>query len=78
MWNFFFLWILAFESNKSNAIERLFKENLDPDIPVTLLRQHKNAYVIITKEIAEKANVTELSIMNLSPEEAAECILQKK
>lgn len=72
------LMILAFESNKSNAIERLFKENLDPDIPVTLLRQHKNAYVIITKEIAEKANVTELSIMNLSPEEAAECILQKK
>ena len=72
------LMMLAFEPNKSNAIERLFKEKIDPTIPITLLRNHKNAYLIITKEIAEKANIMEFATLDLSPKEAAECILQKK
>ena len=69
--------ILAFESNKANAIERLFKEKEDPYIPVSLLQSHKNACVIITKEIAQKAKIESLTITGLSPKEAAECIIKK-
>ena len=69
--------ILAFENNKSNAIKRLFKGKEDPHVPVSLLRRHKNAYVILTKEIAQKANIESISIMGLSPNEAAKCILEK-
>lgn len=72
------LMILAFEPGKSNAIERLFKEQIDPIVPITLLRKHPNAHLIITKEVAIKSGLKELMIANLSPEEAAKCILQKK
>ena len=69
--------LIAFENNKSNAIKRLFREKEDPQIPVSLLRRHKNACVIITKEIAQKANIESITITGLSPQEAAECILKK-
>lgn len=69
--------LLAFESNKSNAIERLFKEKEDPYVPVSLLRAHKNTYLIITREIAKKAGLEQIAITNLSPKEAAACIVKK-
>lgn len=69
--------ILAFESNKSSAIERLLKEREDPHVPVSLLRAHKNAHIIITKDIAKRAKIENLAIMGLSPKEAAKCIVGK-
>lgn len=69
--------ILAFENNKSNAIKRLFRENEDAHIPVSLLRRHNNVHVILTKEIAQKAKIESISITGLSPQEAAKCILEK-
>jgi len=72
------LMILAFDRNKSQAIERLFKEKIDCNAPITLLRNHKNAYVIITKEIAKNAGLEKYAITDLTPKEAAECIVAKK
>lgn len=69
--------VLAFESNKSNAIKRLFTESEDPQIPVSLLRFHKNAYVILTKDIVKKANLEGIAKMGYTPEEAAKCIAGK-
>lgn len=71
------LMILAFEKDKKNAIERLFKGNIDSSVPLTLLRYHQNAFVIITKKIADLANLTNYAVSNLSPKEAAECITNK-
>ncbi len=72
------LMILAFTKDKSNAIERLFKESIDPEFPITMLRKHNNAYVIITKDIAEKSGLSNFAITDLSPKEAAECISKNK
>ncbi|MBP3309144.1 MAG: TIR domain-containing protein [Clostridia bacterium] len=71
------LLMLAFESDKSNAIERLFKEDVDPSVPVTLLRNHENAYLITTKEIVSRAGLENHAIKNLSPTEAAKCIMNQ-
>lgn len=68
------LMILAFDKDKSSAIERLFKEEIDPCAPITLLRNHKNAYVIITKEIARKSNLK--NTIEISPKEAAKLARQ--
>ena len=71
------LLMLAFETDKSNAIERLFKEGVDPNIPMTLLQEHKNAYLITTKEIIKKAKLEDYAITNYSPKEAMKCIMQE-
>lgn len=71
------LLMLAFEPDKSNAVERLFKEEIDPNIPITLLRNHPNAYLITTKEIIKKAKIEDYAITNYSPEEAAKCIMNQ-
>lgn len=67
-----------YEISKSNAIKRLFKGKETSAVPLTMLRKHKNAYVIITKKIAHKAGIEDYSISNMTPKEAAECILEKK
>lgn len=68
----------SYEISKSNAIKRLFKGEKTPNVPLTMLRNHPNAYVIITKEIAKKAGIEEHTITKFSPKEAAECITGKK
>ena len=78
------LMILAFDDNiqnsldievsKSNAIKRLFTGDMTTTVPLTLLRKHKNAFTIITKEIAKKAGILDLAVSNFTPLEAAECI----
>lgn len=78
------LMILAFDDNaqenleasKSVAINRLFRGEKTIDVPLTCLRDHNNAYVITTKEIASKAKILEYAITNISPEEAAKCIIK--
>lgn len=66
--------VLAFDKDKSNAVGRLFREDIDENVPLTLLRNHPNAYVIITKEVAKKAGLENFTI-NMTPLEAAKWIM---
>ena len=70
------LMILAFDKEKSGAIERLLKEDIDVNVPITLLRKHPNAFLILTTDIVKKIGIEKYAITGLSPEEAAKCILR--
>lgn len=70
------LMILAFTPDKANAIERLMKEEIDPNVPLTLLRKHPNAYLIVTEDIANKIGLKEYSMIDISPKEVAKCIVK--
>jgi 6-phosphogluconolactonase/glucosamine-6-phosphate isomerase/deaminase len=72
------LLLLAFDEKKGDAIERLYKEESDPSAPITLLRNHPNAYCIITEDVAKKAGLEAYAIRGKSPKEVAECILQNR
>lgn len=67
----------SYEISKSNAIKRLFKGEETSKVPLTMLRKHSNAHVIITKEIAIKAGIIDYAIIDISPEEASLCITRK-
>lgn len=70
------LLILAFTLDKANAIERLMKEEIDSNVPLTLLRNHKNAFLIITDDIANKIGLKEYSLIDKSPKEVAKWIVK--
>lgn len=70
------LMVLAFDKEKCSAIERLLKEDIDANAPITLLRKHPNAFLILTNDIIEKIGIEKYAVMDLSPEEAAKCILR--
>lgn len=71
------LLILAFDKEKASAIKTLFKGEITPNMPVTLLKQHKNMYVIITKDVAETAGLLDCCTIDLSPEEVSKCIIRR-
>lgn len=70
------LMILAFDKEKCSAIERLLKEDVDANAPITLLRKHPNAFLILTTDIVKKIGIEKYAVTDLSPKEAAKCILQ--
>lgn len=69
------LLILAFDREKASAIKTLFKGDINPNMPVTLLKKHKNAHVIITKDVAEASGLLNHCNSDLSPKEVSECII---
>lgn len=71
------LLILAFDKEKAKAITTLFKGEITPNMPVTLLKKHKNIYVILTKDVAEAANLLNYCTDNLSPEEVSKCVIKQ-
>lgn len=71
------LLILAFDREKASAIKTLFKGDINPNMPVTLLKRHKNAYVILTKDVAEVAGLLNHCTSDLSPKEVSKCIIRQ-
>lgn len=71
------LLILAFDKEKASAIKTLFKGEITPNMPVTLLKNHKNIYVILTKSVSEAAGLHNCCTIDLSPEEVAKCIIKQ-
>lgn len=70
------LLILFFDIQKAGILNRMFTGPAVAGIPATLLRLHPNAYVLTTDKIAQEADITDLLTRNMTPEEAAEWIIE--
>ena len=69
------LLILAFDVQKANALNRLFTGPMTAGIPATLLREHRNAYVLTTQAAAREAKIDDMVKGNVSAKEGAEWIV---
>ena len=72
------LLILVFDLQKANALKRMFNGPMTAGIPATILRNHSNAYVLTTNDVAKEAGLTDdLLTKNLKPKEATEWIIKR-
>lgn len=69
------LLILAFDIQKANILNRLFMGPMTAGIPATLLREHRNAYVLTTQATAFEAKIEDKVIKDKTAKEAAEWII---
>ena len=69
------LLILAFDIQKANILNRLFTGPMTAGIPATLLRGHRNAYVLTTKAAAHEAKIEDMTINDKTAKEGAEWII---
>lgn len=69
------LLILAFDVQKANILNRLFTGPMTAGIPATLLREHRNAYVLTTQAVAREAKIDDMVICDKSAKEGAEWIV---
>ena len=69
------LLILAFDIQKANILSRLFSGPMTAGIPATLLREHRNAYVLTTKAVVREAKIGDMTIGDKTAKEGAEWII---
>ncbi len=69
------LLILAFDIQKANILGRLFAGPMTAGIPATLLREHRNAYILTTKAVAREAKIADMTIGDKTAKEGAEWII---
>jgi glucosamine-6-phosphate deaminase len=41
------VWLLATGSAKAEIVRRIVRETITPDVPASLLRQHRNCYLFL-------------------------------
>lgn len=69
------LLILAFDMQKANILGRLFTGPMTAGIPATLLREHRNAYILTTQAVARESKINDIAIGNKTAKEGAEWII---
>ena len=69
------LLILVFDTHKAKILSHLFTGSMTAKIPVTLLRNHPNAFVLTTERIAREAKIDNMVISKKNAKEAAEWII---
>lgn len=69
------LLVLVFDMQKANILNRLFTGPVTAGIPATLLREHRNAYVLTTKAVAREAKLDDIAVKDKNAAEGAEWIV---
>lgn len=69
------LLIPVFDLNKAGILSRLFTGPMTAGVPATLLREHRNAYVLTTNAIAREAKIDDVAIKEKSAKEVAQWIV---
>ncbi len=69
------LLIPVFDLNKASILSRLFTGPMTAGIPATLLREHRNAYVLTTNAIVREAKIEDIAIQNKTAKEVAQWIV---
>lgn len=67
------LLLLAFDAKKASIVNRLFTGTTTAGVPATLLKNHKNAFLITTEAVCREAEI-DFAKSGMSIEEAVKCI----